>query len=693
MTRFSARRAAPVWLALVLALVATLLPSLTTRADAATTTVSGTVSRAGTSEPLAGISVIAYNDLGTPTSATTDASGHYELQVSGATSRFLFTSPRTITHWYGGGEDEPTALAVPLTGAIDVSAELEDAGRVTGTYEGATSAHFVGRTVDGTTAGVSGTISGGTFEGWVTTEKPLHLGLRLSQGAGSFELWNGDKFGREHSEPVQVDSGSTLPGLHFAYPKTATLTGRTTNLAGLPIMLSYFVDVLEDGDWTQVRSGRTGAWHGGFSAIVPASLPLTVSARSPFNNGDFVETWLGDTQDVTQADTVVPAPGSTTAVGDIAVAGGTSAQGTVEDAGGRPVAGVTVDVFRDRTQEIIGTDVTDAMGRYDIPGLGSSATGPITIRFIAERLVPSWGHNRATQETADLIHLEPGDLGTQRVTHLPEFQVQTAAPTVTGSALVGSWVTATPGTATPTPEDTQIWWYCGTTPLGVEGEQYLVTAADAGCALTARQLSILDGHGTGVATSAPLTVRRFETLGISSIVGTRIVGTRLRVGGPGWSVAPDDIDYQWLRRGTPINGATAPTYVPTTNDIGSEVSVRVTGRRAVEDLSATRVVRSYGSIRARTTLAVVGIVERRGRTDVALRFRSPGVASPGGRVQVWRSTRGGGREYVRSLRVTGSPQTIRFTYRSHLRRNHLIFEYLATRYAARAQTTARVIVR
>lgn len=678
---------------LALAVVTSLAPALVVPATAATATVTGTITRVGTPDPLAGVSVTVFSDLGAMSSATTDDNGHYELQVSGDTAQVTFASHRTIRKWYGGGEDRSTAATIALAGTVDVSAELKDAGRITGTYSGATSAYFTSSRVDGEATSVSGSPSGGTFEGWVTTEKPIHLGLRLTADQGSFELWNGAKFSRQHSDPIQVDSGTTVAGLHFAYPETATLTGRTTNTAGLPVRLSYVADVLEDGDWIRVRNGRTTPWGGEFSAVVPASIPVTIRAGSPNNTEGFLETWLGDTQDVTQAQTIVSATGAVTDVGDITVAGGEVLVGAVQDKGGKPVPGITVEAFRGRTDELLGTTTTDEIGAYAIPGLGADATGEVTVRFSGERIVTSWGRNRASQAEADQIGFLSWNAGTQTVTHLPEFQVETAPPTLTGSGLVGSTVTATPGSAVPVPTDTEIWWYCGATPLGVEGHQYLVTASDAGCSLTARQLSILEGHGTGVAVSTPVSTKRFEMVDDIHVTGNRIVGTRLHVTTPTWSAPPDRVSYQWFRGSTPIAGASAPSYVPTLADIGRFLSVHVTGHRTAEAIATTRRVPALNRVRARTSIQVIRVVPRRGRAIVTLRLSTPGITRPGGAMVVSRAESGGGQSSVTRLPVTSSPTTLRFTYRSHSRWNRLIFVYPGTVSAGPAWATARVPVR
>lgn len=549
---------------------------------------------------------------------------------------------------------------------------------------------------------VRATSADGVIVATATTDASGHYQLsvdegsylfRIEAGPESFALWHGDKFAPQHSTLVDVDAANGA-AVDFTVPQAATLTGRTTNARGLPVRLTTFSHVLEDGEWIRIRNyGPTSQWGGEFSAVVPAARPVTISARSPFNTDDFLETWLGDTQDVAQAEAVTPDPGTSVAVGDIAVKGGETLEGTVEDKGGKPVPGLTVEAFRGRTDEVLGSATTDDVGAYAIPGLGTNATGQVTVRFSGERIATSWGKNRASQAEADLIGLASWNPGTQTVTYLPEYQVQTAPPTLTGSGLVGSTVTATPGTATPTPTDTEIWWYCGSTPLGVEGTQYLVTAADTGCALAARQLSVLEGHGTGVATSPPVIVKRFEVLDQPAVYGARVVGTRLRITNLKWSAAPDTIAYQWLRSGKPISGATGSTYVPTIADIGDKVSVRIIGGRTAESISTTRHIDGSPIVRAKTALRIVSVVSHRGYAEVAVRFTSPGVTRPGGYIRVTRREADGGESSVTRLRVPGSPQTIRFTYRSPHRANRLIFTFAGTTYAAPARTTAAVYVR
>lgn len=64
-----------------------------------------------------------------------------------------------------------------------------------------------------------------------------------------------------------------------------------------------------------------------------------------------------------------------------------------------------------------------------------------------------------------------------------------------------------------------------------------------------------------------------------TISGTAAVGTTLTATPGTWGTLPTSWTYQWLRGGTPIPDATSATYVPTTADVGSALSVTATGTK------------------------------------------------------------------------------------------------------------------
>ncbi len=68
--------------------------------------------------------------------------------------------------------------------------------------------------------------------------------------------------------------------------------------------------------------------------------------------------------------------------------------------------------------------------------------------------------------------------------------------------------------------------------------------------------------------------------GTPVVVGTGAIGGTLSVNPGTWSPQPVLLSYQWLRDGSSITGATGPTHRLTPAEIGSKVSVRVTGTKS-----------------------------------------------------------------------------------------------------------------
>jgi hypothetical protein len=63
---------------------------------------------------------------------------------------------------------------------------------------------------------------------------------------------------------------------------------------------------------------------------------------------------------------------------------------------------------------------------------------------------------------------------------------------------------------------------------------------------------------------------------LPSISGIGEVGGLLNLLAPVWPLLEPVLDIQWLRDGVPIPGATGPTYIPTLDDAGTQISALVT---------------------------------------------------------------------------------------------------------------------
>lgn len=158
----------------------------------------------------------------------------------------------------------------------------------------------------------------------------------------------------------------------------------------------------------------------------------------------------------------------------------------------------------------------------------------------------------------------------------------TGAPTISGSAVAGSTLTALGGTWSPgTTSLTYQWRRAGAAIPGATASAYTLTAADRGQGISVEVTGSAAGYDSASAVSPTVTVAKlFTTAPTPTIKGTAKAGSTLTATKGTWSPAATTTTYQWLRNGAAIKGATTSTYKPVTSDGGTKISVRVTGARA-----------------------------------------------------------------------------------------------------------------
>jgi uncharacterized repeat protein (TIGR01451 family) len=155
----------------------------------------------------------------------------------------------------------------------------------------------------------------------------------------------------------------------------------------------------------------------------------------------------------------------------------------------------------------------------------------------------------------------------------------TPEPTVSGAAKVGATVTAVPG-SWDDGVSLAYAWFAGNEPLaGATGATYVATPADLGKRLRVEITGSKAGYAPTTRTSeltGAVAPGDQVTTPTPAILGSAKVGTVLTAATGTWG-AGATLSYQWLRGATPITGATGTSYTPVPGDVGSTISLQVTG--------------------------------------------------------------------------------------------------------------------
>ncbi|AND17689.1 fibronectin type III domain-containing protein [Rathayibacter tritici] len=157
-----------------------------------------------------------------------------------------------------------------------------------------------------------------------------------------------------------------------------------------------------------------------------------------------------------------------------------------------------------------------------------------------------------------------------------------ATPTITGTAKVGSTLTAKPGTWGPSPVTLAYQWKANGTALsGATAATYTPTSATIGKAITVAVTGSKSGYAGASKTSAATGAVVAGTLSAAtpSVTGTAKVGSTLTAKPGTWGPSPVTLTYQWKANGTALSGATAATYRPTSATVGKTITVTVTGKK------------------------------------------------------------------------------------------------------------------
>lgn len=182
------------------------------------------------------------------------------------------------------------------------------------------------------------------------------------------------------------------------------------------------------------------------------------------------------------------------------------------------------------------------------------------------------GYNSVARTSAGTAKVATADL------------TQTPKPTISGTATVGSTLTATAGAWAPAPVSLGYQWYRGSTAIkGATKTTYKLVSEDAGKVIKVSVTGTKTGYRSVRVDSAPLASvvkASLEAAPQPTLSGTPKVGSTLTASAGEWKPGGVTLSYQWYRGSTAIKGATKATYKVTSSDGGKALKVVVTGSKS-----------------------------------------------------------------------------------------------------------------
>lgn len=468
-------------------------------------------------------------------------------------------------------------------------------------------------------------VSGGGVSpsGWTATDGTGHYTYPLdpSDYTVVFDDPSGDHVTQywDHAQhladatPVTVTSSHVTSAIDAQLADAAWISGTVT----LPATADLSTDDA-DVDVIDSASGDYAGWTGLSPAdeTAPGSHAYTYtvkglpagSYRVEFAHEDYTATVEAQYYDghpesagSASANLVTLATAQHTTGIDATLRTGGTISGTLVDGNGHPIAGCEVAAFNKVDHWASRSATTDATGKFVVGGLTTGKYGLL--------VGDPYGNGNACATTEYYTRAD-GDLsesgtGIIALSTAPGTDVavpnplvygtpdiaNTAPPTVPTSApVVGTQVTADPGTWSPTDATLTYQWQAGGTDIaGATHASYVPVAGDVGKRLSVTVTATKAGYHSATATSnltAAVVNGTSQSPAIANtalpgITGLARVGEQLSAYAGSWYTpagAPRTA-LQWLRNGVPIAGATGATYVLAPVDLGARISLRVTATK------------------------------------------------------------------------------------------------------------------
>lgn len=300
----------------------------------------------------------------------------------------------------------------------------------------------------------------------------------------------------------------------------------------------------------------------------------------------------------------------------------------------------------------VGAALTADKGRWHLPGATYTyqwlADGAVVRGATGTTYTPTTdqvGDQISVRVTGSLTGIAPISATSAATTAvLPNAISATGAPSISGTAQVGSTLTADPGQwSVPGATLTYQWTADGTDIPGATAQTLVLGPGLVTDTVTVKVTASAPGFNPSTVESAavgPVAYGAIANTAAPAVQGAAQLGATLTANPGQWSVSGASYSYQWLADGNRIDGATQASFVPRADQLGKRLAVKVRASApGYADQSATS---TASAAVAPGTISVASGPTVRGRAVVGhtLTADAGRVATPGVQVD-WQWLRDG----------------------------------------------------
>ncbi len=562
--------------------------------------ISGTLLDAVTDAPVASATLTATRiSDGFTRPATSDANGDFYIDWLPAGDYELYIEKFGSVYeeqWYLGGENpgEADPISVSLGSATALGdVPLSPTGA---TLSGTVIAAETGDPFWPTSAGVRLYRAGETtwFEQLQADESgawqlsglaPGSYEVQLVAPAGHLPEWFDDARTRDAATPVSLSRGETRLDLDLVADAVGSISGTVTSQLGGGPLANIVVDAVPVGGGPVAATATTSVGLGTYTLDDLPSGDYLLSFTPAEDISPFIPEWYDDAPTSATATPVTVTAGATTTDIDAVLTPGAALYGAVTsgvDSSG--VSDIVVDVHDGST--VVASGETDASGNIFITRIPA---GTYTVRFSdpADAFIDQWFDGAREQSAAQQIAFTAGGSVFDVDAVLTARLTGTTVPTIIGDAQVGEVLEALAGAWGRAPVTVAFQWLADGVEIdGATGQTFTITADELGAELTVAATGSRTGYASETRTSEPTAAVQAGSLSAAPVPTIGVTGGVLAqsvalTANPGtWGPTPVALQYQWLRDGEPISGATSTIYVTAPADAGTEIALRVTGEKS-----------------------------------------------------------------------------------------------------------------